>query len=65
MQKYKIDDDFLVTPRFMACAIVLESKLETVLDGPLAEEFNADRAGILEDDEYGQLVGLSDFVPRI
>jgi hypothetical protein len=40
-------DDFLGTPRFLACTMVLKEELETILDGPSIEEFNAYRAGFL------------------
>ena len=53
----------------MACAMVSKSELETVLDGPPAEEFDADRAGFITlvplEEEDDQLVGLSYLVPRI
>lgn len=73
LQECEEDDDFLGTPRFMACAMVSKSELETVLDGPPAEEFDADGAGFItlisleekDDDEDDQLVGLSYLVPRI
>lgn len=38
-------DDFLATPRFMACAMVAEEDLDIVFDGPPAEEFDADGMG--------------------
>ena len=53
----------------MACAMVSKSELETVLDGPPAEEFDADGAGFITlvslEEENDQLVGLSYLVPRI
>ena len=53
----------------MACAMVSKSELETVLDGPPAEEFDADGAGSITlvslEEEDDQLVGLSYLVPRI
>lgn len=56
--------------RFMAYAIVSKSELKSVLDGPPADEFDADGAGFvtlvsLEKNEDDLLVGLSYFSPRI
>lgn len=57
------DDDWLGTPRFLACATMSKDELESVLEEPLAEKFDADGAGMLtlvlldQDEEY-QLVVL-------
>jgi hypothetical protein len=64
------DDDWLGTPRFLACAMVSKDELESVLKGPPAEEFDADGAEFLtlvslDEDEGYQLVGASYLVLRI
>lgn len=64
------NNDWLETPRFLACAMVTKDHLESVLEGPPAEEFDADGSGFLalvslDEDEGYQLVGVSYLVPRI
>jgi hypothetical protein len=64
------DDDWLGTPRFLACVMVSAEELDSILDGPPADEFDADGAGFLtlvslDEDEGDQNVGLSYLVPRI
>ncbi|OSS43557.1 hypothetical protein B5807_11748 [Epicoccum nigrum] len=63
-------DDWLGTPRFQFCAMVVQSDVDSVLDGPPAEEFDYDGDGVLtivslDEDEGDQDVGLSYLVPRI
>jgi hypothetical protein len=63
-------DDWLGTPRFQFCAMVVQSDVNSVLDGPAAEEFDFDGDGVLtivslDEDEGDQDVGLSYLVPRI
>ncbi|KAJ4989480.1 hypothetical protein SVAN01_05015 [Stagonosporopsis vannaccii] len=69
LQECEEGDDFLGTPRFMACAMVSNLDLKTVLNGPPAEEFDANGAGFIRlvslEEEEDQLVGLSYVVPRI
>lgn len=69
MQECGEEDDILGTPRFLACAMVTKGNLQSVLNGPPAEEYDAYGSGRLwlvsiEEDE-DQLVGLSYMVPRI
>lgn|SRR5690242_15348967 len=64
------NDDWLGTPRFLACVMVRKDHLESVLEGPPAEEFDADGEGFLalvslDEDEGFQHVGASFLVPRI
>lgn len=64
------NDDSLGTPRFLACAMVTKDHIESVLEGPPAEEFDTDGSGFLalvslDEDEGYQLVGASYLVPRI
>ena len=69
MQSSAEEDDWLGTPRFLACAMVSKEELEIMLNGPLAEGFYADGAGFLTlvslgEEDGDQLVG-SYLVPRI
>ena len=70
MQNSGEEDGWLGTPRFSACVMVVQDELESVLDGPPAEEFDADGEGFLtlvslDEEEGEQLVGASYLVPRI
>lgn len=63
-------DDWLGTPRFLACVMVSKDELDSVLEGPPADEFDADGEGILtlvstDEDQGYQAVGASYLVPRI
>ena len=70
MEDNRQSDDWLGTPRFQFCAMVVQSDVNSVLDGPQAEEFDFDGDGVLtvvslDEDEGDQDVGLSYLVPRI
>ena len=70
MENNRLSDDWLGTPRFQFCAMVVQSDVDSVLDGPPAEEFDFDGDGVLtivslDENEGYQDVGLSYLVPRI
>lgn len=70
MQDFGEEDERLDTPRFLACAMISQDELDSILEGPPAEQFDADVVGFLTlvplyEKEGDQLVGLSYLVPRI
>jgi hypothetical protein len=60
----------LAIPRHLACVAVAQFDLETVLNGPPAEEFDVEGSGFVDlisyDAEEGSTsVGLSYLLPRV
>lgn len=46
-ERSEANDDWLGSPRFLACVMVRRDYLDSVLEGPPAEEFDADGEGFL------------------